>query len=82
MLNMHSSKMQSKKSGEEEDVLFHEGQTCKESACSAGEQGLIPRLGRSTREGKGNPLQYFCLQNSMDREAWQAIVNGVAKSQT
>ena len=74
---MHSSKMQSKKSGEEEGVLFHKGQTCKESACSAGEQGLIPRLGRSTREGKGNPLQYFGVENSTD-----CIGHGVAKSRT
>ena len=40
----------------------------------------IPGLGRSPRRGNGNPLQYFCLENSMDREAWRAIVHGVAKS--
>ena len=40
----------------------------------------IPGLGRSPGEGNGNPLQYSCLENSMDRGAWQAIVHGVAKS--
>ena len=54
----------------------------KESACDVGDQGLIPRSGRSSGEGNGNPLQYSFLENSMDREAWQATVCGVAKSQT
>ena len=45
----------------------------KESACNAGETNSIPRLGRSPGEGNGNPLQYSCLDNSMDRGAWQAI---------
>ena len=54
----------------------------KESACDAGDQGSIPGLGRSSREGNDNPLQYSCLKNSMDREAWQATVCGVAKSRT
>ena len=49
---------------------------------SAGDQGSIPGLGRSSGEGNGNPLQYSCLENSMDREAWRATVRGVAKSQT
>ena len=44
--------------------------------------GLIPGSERSPREGYGYPLQYSCLQNSMDRGAWQALVHGVAKSQT
>ena len=44
--------------------------------------GLIPGLGRSPGGGHGNPLQYSCLQNSMDGGAWQATVNGVTKSQT
>ena len=44
--------------------------------------GSIPELGRSPGEGKGNPLKYSCLENPMDRGAWQATVQGVAKSQT
>ena len=44
--------------------------------------GLIPELGRSPEEENGNPLQYSCLENPMDRGAWQATVRGVAKSQT
>ena len=44
--------------------------------------GLIPELGRSPREGNGNPPQDSCLENSMDRGAWQATVQRVAKSQT
>ena len=53
----------------------------KESACSAGDLGSIPRLGRSPGEGNGHPLQYPCLENLMDRGAWWAAVHGVAKSQ-
>ena len=44
--------------------------------------GSIPGLGRSPRKGNGNPLQYFCLENPMDREAWQGIILGFAKRQT
>ena len=61
---------------------FPSGSDGKESACSAGDLSKIPGLGRSPGEGTGYPLQYFCLENSKDREAWQAIVRGVAKSQT
>ena len=46
----------------------------KESACQAGVAGLIPESERSPREGNGNPLQYSCLENSMDRGAWRATV--------
>ncbi|CAI9159774.1 unnamed protein product [Rangifer tarandus platyrhynchus] len=52
----------------------------KESACNVGDPALIPGSGRSSGEGNGNPLQYSCLGNSMDRAAWQATVHGVAKS--
>ena len=45
-------------------------------------KGLIPGLGRSPRAGHGNPLQYSCLQNPMDRRAWQTTVHGVTKSRT
>ena len=51
----------------------------KESDCQVGNVGLTPGLGRPSREGKGNPLQYFCLGNPMDREAWWATVHGVTK---
>ena len=53
----------------------------KESACNAGNLGSIPGSGRSPGVGNGNPLQYFCLGNPSDREAWQSIVHGVTKSQ-
>ena len=49
---------------------------------SVGNAGSIPGLGRLSREGNGNPLQYSCLENPMDRGAWQATVHGVAKSRT
>ena len=48
----------------------------------ARDASLIPGSGISPREGNGNPLQYSCLENSMDRGAWLAVVHGVAKSQT
>ena len=51
----------------------------KEYACNAGDPGSIPRSGRSPGEGNGNPLQYSCLENPMDRVAWQATVHGVAR---
>ena len=51
----------------------------KESACSAGDLGLIPGSGRSPREGNGNPLPYSCLENPVDRGTWQATVLGVAR---
>ena len=54
----------------------------KESTCNAGDLGSIAGLGRSFGEGHGNPLQCSCLENTMDRGAWQAAVYGVAKSQT
>ena len=47
-----------------------------------GDAGLIPRLGRFLGGGHGNPLQYLCLENPMDRGAWGAKVYGVAKSRT
>ena len=57
-------------------------QMVKESACNAGDPGLIPGTGRSPGERNGNPLQYSSLENSMDRGAWWATVHRVAKSRT
>ena len=54
----------------------------KASAHNAGDPGSIPRSGRSPREGNGNPLQYSCLENSMDGGAWWATVHGITKSRT
>ena len=61
---------------------FPGGSDSKESACNAGDPSSVPGLGRSPGEGNGNPLQYSCLDNPMDRGAWRAIVHGLAKSQT
>ena len=54
----------------------------KESACNAGDPGLIPGSERYSREGNGNPLQYSCLENPMERRAWWATACGIAKSRT
>ena len=59
-----------------------QGLSGKESACSVGDPDSIPGPGRSPGEGHGNLLQYSCLEIPMDREAWQATVHGVSKSQT
>ena len=61
---------------------FLDGSDSKESACDAGDLGLIFGSGRSPGEGNGNSLQYSCLENSTDRGPWWATVHGVAKSQT
>ena len=61
---------------------FPGGSDGKESACDAGDQGSFPRLERSSGERNGNPLQYSCLENSVDSEVWQATVRGDVKSQT
>ena len=67
-------------------VLFVWGFPCgsagKESTCNVGDLGSIPGLGRSPGDGNGNPLQYSCLENPMDRGTWRATVHGVAESQT
>ena len=59
---------------------FPGGLDGKESACNAGDLGLILGSGRSPGEGSGNLLQYSCLENPMDREAWQTTVPGISKS--
>ena len=61
---------------------FLGGSEGKASACDAEDPGSIPGLGRSPGEGNGNPLQYSCLENPMDRGAWWPTVHGAAKSRT
>ena len=54
-------------------------QMVKEPSCNVGDLGSILELGRSPREGNGNPLHYSCLENTMDGEAWRATVYGARK---
>ena len=61
---------------------FPGGSDGRESTCNAEDPDLIPRSESSPGEGNGNPLQYCCLENPMDRGAWWPTVHGVAKSQT
>ena len=61
---------------------FPGGSYGKESSCNAGDPSSITRLGRSPGEENGYPFQYFCLENSMDRGAWQATVHGITESDT
>ena len=76
-----------------DDVIIHlaislecRGLPCgldgKKSACNSGDRGSIPGSGRSPVEGNGNPLQYSCLENFMDRRAWKVAVDGAANNQT
>ena len=60
-------------------MAFPNNSVGEESACNAGDPGSIPRSGRSPGEGNGNPLQCSCLENPLNRGAWQATVHGVAK---
>ena len=61
-------------------VCFLGGSDSKEFACNAGDPGSIPGSGRSPAEGNGHPLQYSCLENTMDRGTWWATVHSVSKS--
>ena len=66
-------------------VGFPDGTVVRNLPANAGDTrdaGSISGLGRSPGEGNGNPLQYSCLENSMDKGAWRATVHGVAKNQT
>ena len=71
--------------GEKDDssVSGKSGSDSKESVCDVGDQGSTPGSGRLSGEGNGNPLQYCCLENPMDRGAWRALwVHRVSKSRT
>ena len=61
--------------------IFPGGSDGKESSCNAGDPGSISGSGRYPGKGNGNPLQYSCLENPMDRGAWRATVHRVKKSQ-
>ena len=61
------------------EQYFVGGSDGKESACNAGDPGSIPGLERSPEEGNGNPLQYSCLENSLDKGVWWATVHGVTE---
>ena len=61
---------------------FPGGSDNKEPACNAGDLGLIPGSGRTPGEGNGYPLQYSCLEDSMDRRVWQVTVQEVTESDT
>ena len=63
-------------------IQFPDSSDGKQSACNVGDLDSIPGLGRSPEEGNGNPFQYSCLENSVDRGAWQAIVHRIAESDT
>ena len=63
-------------------LVFNENLDGKETAYDVRDLDLIPGSGKSLGEGNGNPLQYSCLENFMNRGAWQATVHGVTKSWT
>ena len=63
----------------EQNLCFSGGSEVKESTCQPGDMGSIPGSGKFPGEGNGSPVQYSCLGNPMEREAWQGTVHGVAK---
>ena len=72
--------MKEKIGGSYQSISFPGSSDGKESSYNAGDLGLIPRLGGSPGERKGNPLQCSCLENPMDKADWWATVHGVTKS--
>ena len=60
-------------------IAMYPSSVGKESACNTGDPGAIPWSGRSPGEGNGNPLQYSCSENPMDRGTWQVAVHGVLR---
>ena len=74
--------LQNKETGTREMIDFPGGSAVKNPPANAGDVGSIPGSGRSPGEGNGNPLQFSCLRNPMDRGDWWATVVGVTKSQT
>ena len=76
------NKSHSKQIGLDQTHGFLGGSGGRESSCSVGDLDSILGLGKSPGEGNGSPLQYSCLENSMNRGAWKATVHGVSKSQT
>ena len=79
------SKSESENTLAAESLGFLNGSVGKESSCNVGDigdKGLIPGSGRSPGIGNGNPLQYSCLGNPMERGAWRTTIHGAAKSQT
>ena len=86
-LDLSSISWRTRKAGdvilpESKDWGLPRGLSDKESACNIGDPSSIPWLGRSPEQGNGNPLQYSCLENPVDRGAWRATVHGVTKSRT
>ena len=81
-LSLITQHVSDKAQSNSEILWFLKASLGKEYACSAGDSGLTPGLGRSPGDENGNPLQYSCLANSMDRGAWQATVQEGTKSRT
>ena len=63
-----------------QEAVTHQGSEAKGSACNAEDLGFIPASGRSPGERNGYPIQYSCLKNSIDKEAWWATAYGVPES--
>ena len=79
--NLHKRKLDNKYLKEMDSQVVPVVKTTSANAGDARYVSSIPGLGRSPREGNGNPLQYSCLENPMDRGFWQAVVHKVAQSQ-